>query len=229
MSEVTDPELLKQLNMGLPSAAPPPGETKAAPSTDEYTSFPGSKEIATGASQGMSGVAQGLGGALADIRSKLPDLPFESERTRKIKQEGVQRVQNWAAQPETSKAQGVGRMVGGALPYFAVGGPSSLAALSTRWLASRVGAIPGPALHVAGRLMGVSPSLLHAIQHGLRTGALYIGGAAPPVAGSIRAGTRTPTPNKGETKPKEEPSEIAGQTVDRSRKGNLVRRLEAQQ
>jgi hypothetical protein len=225
MTEVTDPELLKQLNDDPYAISPPTAKGPPQGGTDGYTDFPGPSLSGLG-----TGVAQGAAGALADIRSHLPGLPFEPEDVRKLKQEGVQRVQNWAAQPSQTTAQGIGKVVGGALPYFAVGGPSSLPALATRWIATRAGAIPGPILHVAGRLMGVSPRILHLIQHGFRTGALHIGGMAPPVAGGIRAGTRAATAvaDKSDTKlsadeekkppPREEPP-----SVNRSRKGDLAR------
>jgi hypothetical protein len=173
-----------------------PTPTSGSPDTprqsdDSYTSF----GPLTGS---LTGVGQGLAGSLADIHSVVGS-PFgfmEPENVRKMKAEGDQRMKDWAAQPGT-KAQEIGKAVGGSLPYM-VGGPSALGRLA----AQAVPRLLGHAfMHSMGHALGVSPRLINLAIHALRgtpiaqagVGAAGLaGGAVPAIYGGGRAQLRQP-------------------------------------
>jgi hypothetical protein len=177
-------------------AAPAPTPTSGAPDrpaqTGQYTGWGPLTGSATG-------LAQGLTGSLADIRGAIGDPLrfFETEDARKLKEAGVQRAKDWAGQPSQTRAQDIGKAVGGSLPYM-VGGPSALASLATR----AVPQILGHAfMHGMGHALGISPRLVNLAIHALRgtpiaragVGAAGVaGGAVPALYGGARAQLRRP-------------------------------------
>lgn len=149
------------------------------------------------------GLDQGAAGALLDISRMLPKVPFLSgelpglpEYARQARQQAMKETEKFANEPSEGGAQGVGRTIGGALPYMA-GGPVGVLGGGLRagleGVARNAPTVARAGTHALGHVLGVPPWLkwltrAAADWAGKHPGVAAAGAKVAPTAGKIGEG-----------------------------------------
>lgn len=131
--------------------------------------FPTAPEHRDIVGQLARGLDQGAAGAALDISAMLPktgilggELPGLPEYARQARRQAMKETEKFANEPSEGGAQDLGRVVGGALPYMAVGPVGIVGGGLRTGLEATARAAPTIAragTHVLGHVLGVPPWL----------------------------------------------------------------------
>lgn len=127
--------------------------------------------------QFVRGVGQGITSGVKDIASVLPQVPFLSgelpglpEHAKQARRKAEGEAEKFANEPSEGISQSIGKFLGGAVPYGAIG-PTGLPALAAQKVGSAtagaaVSALPfavKTAVHAAGHKFGIPRTLTKVI------------------------------------------------------------------
>lgn len=131
--------------------------------------FPTAPEHRDIVGQLARGLDQGAAGALLDISAMLPktgilggELPGLPEYARQARRQAMKETEKFANEPSEGDAQGLGRVVGGALPYMTAGPAGIVGGGLKAGMEATARATPTIArmgAHGLGHVLGVPPWL----------------------------------------------------------------------